>query len=235
MSRKILFVLLMALLTATLMAGCGNEKTQPAAGMIKVETQKVQEKSEAIEVSLQIPVISGLRDTSLQTELNDTFAQKALELKKNLEAQAREDQKNQGELFHTYSVVTSFTVPYNKNGLLSINVEYGTYTGGAHGMTYRETLNIDTESGKKLQIGDFFKPDENYRMLVTQEIKKQIEANRDMYFPDALDTLKPIEQDQPFYIGGDDHIVVYYGLYEIAPFAAGMPEFKIPAAHPQAG
>ena len=37
---------------------------------------------------------------------------------------------------------------------------------------------------------------------------------------------KSIEDKQKFYIQ-DDNIVVYFDLYDIAPYAAGIPEFKI--------
>ena len=34
-------------------------------------------------------------------------------------------------------------------------------------------------------------------------------------------------EDQSFYFK-DDHIVVVFGLYEIAPYAAGIQEFALP-------
>ena len=37
---------------------------------------------------------------------------------------------------------------------------------------------------------------------------------------------KSIEDKQKFYIQ-DDNIVVYFDLYDIAPYAAGIPEFII--------
>ncbi|MBF7084764.1 DUF3298 domain-containing protein, partial [Desulfallas sp. Bu1-1] len=36
-----------------------------------------------------------------------------------------------------------------------------------------------------------------------------------------------ISENHPYYIK-DNYIVLCFGAYEIAPYAAGMPEFKIP-------
>ena len=36
-----------------------------------------------------------------------------------------------------------------------------------------------------------------------------------------------IDKQQSFYIK-DGHLVVYFGLYEIAPYVAGIQEFKLP-------
>ena len=66
-----------------------------------------------------------------------------------------------------------------------------------------------------------------YDNIINEEIRNQIEElikldeqNKGVY------EFKSIEDKQKFYIQ-DDNIVVYFDLYDIAPYAAGVPEFPI--------
>ncbi len=125
-------------------------------------------------------------------------------------------------------VQTAFTVPFNQDGLLSINFTYYAYQGGAHGFSYMETLNLDINTGQTLRLKDFFEPGDDYQRIILEEIHRQIEANRENYFEEARETLTAIPKAQQFYMG-DGYIVVYFDLYYLVPYAYGLPEFIIPA------
>lgn len=180
-----------------------------------------------------IPVISGLRDQELEKRINADFENKALSFKDGIEraaAQFYADARENGwDVPGPCSAQTSYTVPYNKDGLLSVCVTYYGFSGGAHGNTRVETLNLDTRTGKTLLLKDFFKPGEDYQALVAGEIRKQIAARPQDFFEDAAERLKAIPEDQPFYIE-DGAVIVYFGQYEIAPYVTGIPEFRIPVS-----
>ncbi|MDI6711041.1 MAG: RsiV family protein [Thermoanaerobacterales bacterium] len=124
-------------------------------------------------------------------------------------------------------------------GLRGIIREYGCCSGGAKrlantgGGDFQPALeggeNLDTRTGKTLLLKDFFKPGEDYQSLVAGEIRKQISARPQDFYEDAADRVKTIREDQPFYIK-EGAVVVYFGQYEIAPYATGMPEFEIPVS-----
>jgi hypothetical protein len=70
-----------------------------------------------------------------------------------------------------------------------------------------------------------FKDDVNYKKVVNSLIKQEIEKKQDIYFS-GDEGFKGIKDNQEFYID-DDGIVVYFQLYDIAPYYVGIPKFKM--------
>ncbi|MGL5766371.1 MAG: RsiV family protein, partial [Sarcina sp.] len=97
---------------------------------------------------------------------------------------------------------------------------------GAHGMPSILTYNYNTQTGEKLMIGDLFKDGFDYKTFLNNEIKKDINKNKDLYFS-GNDGFKEIKEDQDFYISTDG-ITIVFQVYEIAPYAAGIIYFNIP-------
>jgi len=89
------------------------------------------------------------------------------------------------------------------------------------------THNINLETGSELILKDMFKEGSNYKDIIKSQIVNQIKSTPDTYFEDAVEVINEFKDEQPFYIQ-DGNIVVYYGQYEIAPYASGIREFKIP-------
>ena len=82
-------------------------------------------------------------------------------------------------------------------------------------------------TGEFLILENLFKENIDYKTVINEEIRIQIEEliksdkqNKGIY------EFKSIWYKQKFYIQ-DDNLVVYFDLYEIAPYAAGIPEFII--------
>ncbi len=206
---------------------------EPEPGAITITERSVQATAEEAEVNMRIPMISGLQDQVLEEEINARFMQKAEDFRREIiepYAEYKASMEQYGGPVHPFQVFVDYDVHYNLNGLLSISVSYYGFQGGAHGFTVRETLNLDVNTGKVLTLGDFFGQDENYKDIVSRKILEQIAASPEMYFEEAPDTVAKITGDQPFYIG-DGQIVIYFAQYEIAPYAAGMPEFAVPLPH----
>jgi ABC-type Fe3+-hydroxamate transport system substrate-binding protein len=67
----------------------------------------------------------------------------------------------------------------------------------------------------------------NYKEVIVHHVRDQIIKNPNVYFKEAMETVKDFTDEQPFYITPKG-IVVVYGLYEIAPYAAGIQEFLVP-------
>lgn len=85
---------------------------------------------------------------------------------------------------------------------------------------------IDLVSGKFYELKALFKLNSNYVKVLSDNIGEQIKNNPEYsyVFPDAY---KGIQEDRPFYVG-KDALYIYFYPYEIAPYAAGFPTFKIP-------
>ncbi|PAE38808.1 WG repeat-containing protein [Bacillus sp. 7884-1] len=125
------------------------------------------------------------------------------------------------------SYAGDFDVSFYKKTLVVIEIKGYDYPfGAAHGMPVRKYAHIDLKSGKFYQLKDLFKPEADYVEVISQIIGEKIK-NDDQYSYVFPDSNKGIKADQPFFIS-EGALNVYFGPYEIAPYAAGFPTFTIP-------
>jgi hypothetical protein len=125
------------------------------------------------------------------------------------------------------SYTGDFSVEFFKKNLLVLELDsYDFPFGAAHGMPFRVYPHIDLVSGSFYELKDLFKKDGNYVQVLSEIIGQQIKTDPqyDYVFPDSYKGIKP---DQPFYID-ENNLYIYFTPYDIAPYAAGFPTFKIP-------
>lgn len=125
-----------------------------------------------------------------------------------------------------YIASTYYIAHYQTNDLLSLSVFYYCYTGGAHGCTVQEAYNLNLVNGEEISLQEILKEKKDYLEIINREIKRQIQLNPEAYFDDGA-AFQSISPEQPFYVI-EDGIVIYFGLYEIAPYSSGIRYFKIP-------
>lgn len=126
-----------------------------------------------------------------------------------------------------YNYLGDFSMEFFKKQLLVLQLDgYQYYYGAAHGMPSKIFPHVDLVSGHFYQLKDLFKRDSDYVKVLSEIIGEQIKNNKEYsyVFPDAY---KGIKEDQPFYVNEND-LYIYFYPYEIAPYAAGFPTFKIP-------
>ncbi len=129
--------------------------------------------------------------------------------------------------FDLRSGKTSFEVKKNTSNIISILVKYYKYSGGAHGYYEYIPYNFDLRSGKNLTLKEIFKQGVDYKIIINNEIEKQIkELGKKEKDLDKVYDFYGIKENQKFYLD-DGNIVIYFDLYDIAPYAAGIPEFPI--------
>ena len=133
--------------------------------------------------------------------------------------------KQNGYPIMVYELVNEYTITYNHNYFISLYTDTYEFTGGAHGMTYLDTYNYNLLTGDKLTLKDMFKPGVDYKEIVNNFITEEINNNPEIYFK-GDEGFKRISENQSFYID-EDGIVIYFGLYEIAPYYVGIPKFKL--------
>lgn len=199
--------------------------------IVTVSEKDIKKNTEAIDVNLKIPVVHGIKSITVENKINNMFYKDAINFKNPLEKDANkylsDSKKDKNLHFNKYSAYETFKVKYNKNDLLSIPVRYYQYTGGANGLEVQRGYTFNLKNGKLLQLPNLFEKGFDYKKIISAAVLKQMKAHSDIYFPDAIKNFKGISGNQPYYIE-NGNLVIFYGPFEIAPHAAGIPEFKIP-------
>ena len=196
---------------------------------VEVYEELLSYETESVSVDFKIPQVALAHHLDVQERLNKGWREDVNELVGDVTAQAEDLYEEYGdETSHWFPFVLAgdFQVGYAGKGFLSIPVRYYCFTGGAHGMSYQVVTNISTETGEEFSLADLFLPDYDYSEVIREEVIRQMDATPDIYFQESFVELE-ITKEQPFYIT-DEGLVVYFGLYEIAPYSSGIREFTIP-------
>lgn len=204
-------------------------ETSPSLSNLQINIKSDKYESDFIAVETNTPEISGLKDTQVQSIINQTFIQDVGQLKDPLESEAqsfKNECDQNGYRFRQYGFYSSCDKYYENGKILSLYVDYYQYTGGAHGSTVRCGYNYDLKTGRNVSLKDLFKTDYNYQKIINEYIKEAINKAPEMYFSDDMG-FNGIAADQSFYVQ-NGVLTIYFGQYEIAPYAAGIPEFKLP-------
>ncbi len=164
------------------------------------------------------------------------------------ESQITEEYNSQsegGEEFFTnlkHEVNTTYEVTLHDHDVLSLVLHNYSYTGGAHPNQNTEAINLDTTTGELLTAEDLILVD-NLQAFFQVEAQKLLDEKRDVLYPEAADELQALINSHPnswssaqmevfgqfsdFYIT-PSAVVVFYNAYDIAPYAAGDVEVKVP-------
>lgn len=191
-----------------------------------ISSKKIKLKNNIIEVDMNIPLISGLKDKKTQSKINKLIENKAINFKKSIENMAKESKKK-NKFIKNYEAILKFNSLFNKGNVLSITLCFYEYTGGAHGFGYNESLNIDLSTGEEIYLKDLFDDREDYKNIINDFILDDMSKNSNKYFENAVKDFHGILQHQLYYIE-DNNIVIYFNPYDIAPYSEGIKEFKIP-------
>ncbi|WP_028401393.1 DUF3298 and DUF4163 domain-containing protein [Ectobacillus panaciterrae] len=201
----------------------------PSAEAVKVETEKKEGKTEYFEYQVSIPEFHTLKNAAFEKKLNLYYKTNILIFKKKLEKEAKkyyDDAKQSSLSIHPYVANADYKVTYNKKPLLSLYVNYYQYTGGAHGMYEWKANTFDMKLEKELALTDLFKENSSYEEKIREEITRQIQQNKDTFFPDAIEQIQQAKNLK--YFLEPEHLIIYFPLYEIAPYSSGIPQFRIP-------
>ena len=161
------------------------------------------------------PQIVGVANENIQKSINEQL--KMLSQVKSIADQLPLD----------YSYSGDFSVEFYKKSLLVLELDsYRYYFGAAHGMPTQVYPSINLINGQFYELKDLFKVDSNYVKVLSDIITMQIK-NDPQYSYIFQDEYKGIAENQPFYVK-EDALYIYFTPYEIAPYAAGFPTFRIP-------
>lgn len=205
------------------------QETKSMAQEITITDLVIKEDHEALKVDIVFPLVQGIKDKQVEEKINQTIQKDVLNFKEMLQTYSEEylqGAKEEGWEIRKYEAFAYYIVHYQKDDLLSLSVFYYSYTLGAHGHTLQRAYNFNLENGEEILLSDILKEKKDYVDVINQEIKRQIGLNPQEYFTE-WSVFQSISEEQPFYLI-EDGIVVYFGLYEIAPYSSGIRYFKIP-------
>jgi len=205
------------------------QESKSMAQEISITDMVIKEDYEALKMDITFPLIQGIKDKQVEEKINQTIQKDVLNFKKMLQTESEEylqGAKEEKWEIRKYEAFAYYIVHYQKDDLLSLSVFYYSYTLGAHGHTLQRAYNFNLLNGEEILLSDILKEKKDYVKIINQEIKRQIELNPQEYFSE-WSVFQSISDEQPFYLI-EDGIVVYFGLYEIAPYSSGIRYFKIP-------
>lgn len=117
----------------------------------------------------------------------------------------------------------SYDIKNNQKGVLSLSLIGLAEFGGAHPMTGIKSLNFNIDTGINYKLSELFKPDSHYIEILSKLVLEQLKIQDLPLFDDY----PGIQPDQDYYIA-DKSLVIYFQLYQIAPYYVGFPYAIIP-------
>lgn len=177
-------------------------------------------------ISVLVPFIKSAKKSSAVDKINTLLSSDATEYLNDFKTALVDDVKEVGAdvVKQRYAYKSTYAVKFNNKGLVSI-INYGyTYTGGAHGSSWKRAVTADVNTGEVYKLPDLFKTGSNYKNVIDSAVRRQISA--DQHWKTGLD-FQGIDENTKFYITGEI-LVVYYDAYDIGAYVMGAPEFYIP-------
>ncbi len=131
-----------------------------------------------------------------------------------------------------YEAEINISVGYQSPSIISFSMSHFTYTGGAHGYGGTFYLNLDGNSGNELTLEDLFTNLE----AVTDEAEKEFRKMHDIAKDENINTPGFWFENDTFHLStsmgfSEDHLLITYNPYEIAPYSEGVIELKVPLSN----
>jgi hypothetical protein len=173
-----------------------------------------------MEIVIDYPIIVGMQNQGVQQSMNSRIFHLVNSL---INEQIRQLVEQGYEGIPKLTVQGWYEIKNNQRGILSLSL--GNYTfpyPAAHGFTIIRSLTLNIQDGSVYQLKDLFKANSNYVKILSDIIAKQI---KDRDIP-LISEFKGIKPNQDYYIA-DKALVIYFQLYELAPYSYGFPQFPI--------
>lgn len=187
-----------------------------------VKTNDIESSNKCLEVKVKIPILESENLKHISNEI-DMWTKGWIN---DTKVVINEYKKTGYICNYPFELYAEYSVTENNRDALSFFIDYYQFTGGAHGITTKRAYTLDRKTGYSLTLDKLFKKGYDYKKVINSEIKNQISKDKEKYF-DSGASFKGVDENTKFYLNGEN-LVIYYGSYEIAPYASGLPEFNIP-------
>lgn len=186
---------------------------------ITISTKTLNIPGDKANIQVQYAQISDLGNDKAESAINDTLKQHAERFAKAAKEQIAELPAPATGM--EYAFEGDYVVTYNEEGLLSILTHEYTYTGGAHGMTYRKGYTFSLEDGSLKSLGDVINLKGEGKKKLNDYILKKFRDNEGY-----LGGFEGLSDNPDFYLK-DGSAVLFFQLYEYTAYAYGFPEFEL--------
>ncbi|MEX2350122.1 MAG: DUF3298 domain-containing protein [Flavobacteriaceae bacterium] len=134
-----------------------------------------------------------------------------------------------GNDFLSYDADIFMNVSYQSEQLVSLDVNYYLFTGGAHGYSGTNFLNFDAQTGTKLSHTDLFTDTEAILAHAEKKFRDSYQIPEDRNINATGFWFEKDTFHFPENIGfTENEIVLHYNQYEIASYAEGPITLSIP-------
>ena len=197
-----------------------------AANNYTVKNSIIKKSDKFLDINIAIPYFEGF-----------TSADKVNKIIKDLVADSIDDiqevAKSLNEIDDEESIVwkSVLDISYNyflNKDILSIQLNNYTFSGGAHGMTYILPITMNIKTGEIYNFKDLFQDGKSATKKIQDILIQTIDKNPENYFKEYKESIRAKNGDFNFYIDGAK-IIVYFDLYDIAPYSSGIHHFAFPA------
>lgn len=209
MKKIMLFILCFAMTIG--LCACSDR------GEFTIEPLYIQEKTEHVNIEVKLPLIFGFPKAD---EINQDITKKADTFLAEIR-EAAAAMKEQGSEFA--AVLQSEYNYFRNDNIVSLWIIWDNYTGGAHGLYWVDSYTFNIELNEIYDFPSLFSEGSGGVDYVTSIILDKIKS--DEYFNNAAETVKNYQGLYHFLINGDK-LVVYFPLYEIAPYSGGIRSFE---------
>lgn len=140
----------------------------------------------------------------------------------------QEDKNSYPDMAAKYETSIESEVFHQSENLLSIKILTYNYMGGAHGYSAISYLNFDPKTGEFIGIDQMINDMDNFTSFVENKFREEYDL------PEGTDLSEKFWFDDDVFILPEDmgfdknNMVFTYNPYDIAPYAEGTIELKIP-------
>lgn len=139
----------------------------------------------------------------------------------------------ENEEFYGYSLYQTVTTARADSAVVSLLDDTYQYTGGAHGIFYRDGITFDSESGIRLELADVFY---DYDAFAADAKERIIYELREDYGEELFDDYTTfveelwMENSEPQWYLDASGIVIVLEEGSVGPYSIGTPEIHLPYA-----
>ncbi len=197
-----------------------------------VKNSVIKSNEDHLSINISTPYFEGFKSADkanalIRILIVDSIGDARLNAKLNKQEDEEWSKQSQESMIKDTTLETFYD--YSKSGnILSVYLHTYYYSGGAHPINWINSITINTLTGEIYSFKDLFKDSASTSKLIEDKIIAKIEENPQPFFAEYKETIKDRNGDFNFYFDGNE-LVVYFGIYDIAPYSSGTSYFVFKA------
>ncbi len=195
---------------------------QPVAAAVLVTPLKIEQGDFFVAT---IPQFESGMEPRLLSKFNESYRNVVLQAFDKFETVAlkmRADSQIPDHMKNAMTFRAGYEVFRNDERFVSVTQKTYQYTGGAHGMSWMSASTLDLRTGSEYDLADLFVSGADYASRLNEVVRREGLARK---LP--LWGFKGVGTGSGFYLTNDG-VVLFFQLYEIAPYSEGFVKMLIP-------